>query len=52
MGPGGPRGPAPIVLDNLEPVRLLLGATLAVGVLLLVVVLGRRSPSATLRPQA
>ncbi len=44
--------PAPAVLDNLELVRVLLAATLAVGVLLLVVVLGRPSGAAArLRPQ-
>ena len=48
----GLASPAPIVIDNFELVRVLLAATLAVGVLLLIVVLGRPSATASpLRPQ-
>jgi hypothetical protein len=48
----GLASPAPFVTDNLGLVRLLFAATLAVGVLLLVVVLGRPSGSAAFQPQA
>jgi hypothetical protein len=48
----GLASPAPIVIDNLGLVRLLLAATLATGVLLLVVVLGRRPIAALpMRPE-
>ena len=47
----GLASPAPFIIDNLGLVRLLLAATLAVGVLLLVVVLGRRPVPAPMRPQ-
>ena len=48
----GLSSPAPFVLDNAGLVRLLLAATLGVGALLLVLVLGRRPVAAQpLRPQ-